>query len=350
MASAVGPGYFVYVATAGDNRLAVLRVTSADEPPNVVQTVDLAPHAAGGGVSTPMALAPDQRFLFVALRNRPLPVVALSIDRTDGRLKEAGSGRVPASTPYVLADRTGRFLFSVANPGATVAVSRIDGDGRIADRAHQVLHIGHKLHCIANDDTNRFVYVSSTDDGEIFQFRFDAGVGILEPNDPPAVVLADGGDPRHMVFSPDGRHLYATTEAGGRVACFAACFAVDRASGLLTEKVGAAMLPASFSGHPSTADLHITPDGSFLYASERALNRLVGYRIDRESGALTQVEDVVTETRPRAFAIAPDGKFLVVAGETSGRLSAYAIDPASGTLAKGFEMAIGPKPNWIEFV
>jgi 6-phosphogluconolactonase len=346
MAQAANSGYVAYVATAGDNQILVLRLTSAVEPPEVVQKVDLTRHAAGGGVSTPMALAPGGRFLYVALRKPPLPVVALAIDPADGRLTEVGVARLPASTPYILTDRTGRFLFSVANPGATVAVNRIDGDGKVAERAHQLLHIGHKLHCVAIDQSNRFVYVSSTDDGQIFQFLFDAASGQLQPNDPPTITLADGGDPRHMVHSPDGRFLYVTTEAGGRVACFA----VDRDTGRLTEKPGAAMMPASFSGHPATADLHLTPDGRFLHATERTLNRIVAYRVDRASGALVQVEDPVTEAVPRAFAVAPDGSFLLVAGEESGRLSACSIDPATGKLGKGFEMAIGPKPNWIEFV
>jgi 6-phosphogluconolactonase len=339
-------GFFIYIAAAGDNQVLVLHMASAVEPPEIVQKVDLAKYAEAGGVSTPMALAPDRRFLYVALRKPPLPVVGLAVDPTDGRLSEAGSARLPASTPYILTDRSGRYLLSVANPGATLAVNRIGGDGRVADRAHQVLHIGHKLHCIAIDDSNRFVYVSSTDDGQIFQFRFDSANGCLDPNDPPTVMLADGGDPRHMVLSPDGRFLYVTTEAGGRVACLA----VDLPSGRLAERPGAAMMPASFAGHPATADLHLTPDGSFLYATERALNRIVAYQVDRESGALAGVEASVTEAVPRAFAVAPDGSFLLVAGEASGMLRAYSIDPASGKLAKGVEIAVGPKPNWIEFV
>lgn len=346
MAPNAQSGVLAYIATSGDNQLTVAHMMWADEPPVVVQTVDLTRHAAAGGVSTPMAFTPDRRFLYVALRNPPLPVVALSRDPSDGRLSEASVGRLPASTPYIVTDRRGGVLFSVANPGATLAVSVIDDGGRVAGRAHQVLHIGHKLHCIAVDRTNGFVYVSSTDDGEIFQFIFDAGTGRLEPNDPPSLRLANRGDPRHMAFSPDGRFLYATTEAGGRVACFA----VDGVSGLLTERPGAAMMPPSFSGHPSTADLHVTPDGRFLYATERALNRIVGYRVDAGSGGLTQVEETVTEAVPRAFAIAPDGSFLVVAGEASGRISAYAIDRATGRLTKGVEFAVGPKPNWIELV
>jgi 6-phosphogluconolactonase len=340
------PRYFVYVASAGDNEILVLGMDSATEPPAILQKLDLKKHAAGGGVSTPMALSRDRRFLYVALRTPPLPLVAFSVDPIEGRLTEAGSARLPASAPYILTDRTGRFLFSVANPGATLAVSRIDEAGRPAGRAHQVLHIGHKLHCVAIDESNRFVCVSSTDDGLIHQFRFDAATGLLEPGDPPSVVLEDGGDPRHMAFSPDGRFVYVTTEAGGRVACFA----VDRASGRLNEQPGADMMPAAFSGHPGTADIHVTPDGRYLYATERALSRIVGYRVNQATGALTPIGDTPTEPVPRAFAIAPDGGFLLVAGEASGKLRTYAIDPVTGALAAGVEIAVGAKPNWIELV
>lgn len=338
--------FFVYVATAGDSRIAVLEMSSATEPPQVIQRVDLERHADVGGFSTPMSLSSDGRFLYVALRTPPLPVVCFAVDRFDGRLSEVGSGRLPASTPYILTDGSGRFLFSVANPGATLAINRIEIDGRIAERAHQVLHIGHKLHCIAIDENNRFVYVSSTDDRRIFQYRFDAASGRLEPNHPPAVQLLDDGDPRHLRFSRDGRLMYATTEAGGQVVSFA----VDPVSGRLTELRRTAMMPPSHTGRASAADLHLTPDGRFLYATERALNRIVAYRVDGVTGELTDIEALETETTPRAFAIAPNGGSLLVAGAGSGQISAYTIDPTSGRLEKGVEFATGPNPNWIEFV
>jgi 6-phosphogluconolactonase len=159
-------------------------------------------------------------------------------------------------------------------------------------------------------------------------------------------MLSGEQDPRHMAISPDGRFLYATTEAGGRVVCFA----VDPASGRLTEKSSIGMMPDSFSGGPLTADIHLTPDGRFLYATERKLDTIVAYRVDQPSGALSLIEATTTEKVPRAFAIAPDGSFLVVLGEDSGKMAAYAIDRDTGKLVKGVELALGQKPNWIEFV
>jgi 6-phosphogluconolactonase len=149
-----------------------------------------------------------------------------------------------------------------------------------------------------------------------------------------------------MAFSPDGNFLYVTTEAGGRVACFA----VDRASGSLSENADIGMMPDSFSGHPLTADIHLTPDGRFLYATDRSLNRIVAFRVDKASGALSLIDAFPADKVPRSLAIAPDGRFLLVAGEVTGRVSAYAIDDETGRLTKGVDFTGGVKPNWVEIV
>jgi 6-phosphogluconolactonase len=338
-------GCFVYVSNAGEGKILAFRISSPDAEPEFIQEIQIA-DGPSVDTSTPMALSPDRRFLYAVVRTRPLPVAAFLVDRKVGRLTPLGRARLPASAPYVVTDRTGRFLFSAGNPGAIVALSAIGSDGRMERYARQVVHIGYKVHCVAVHESNRFVYVSSTEDGQIFQFAFDAGLGRLAPLDPPFVQLAGKGDPRHMVFSPDGRFLYVTTEAGGKVACFA----VDPVSGRLTEKSSIGMMPASFARKSDAADIHLTPDGRFLYATERVLNTIVGYRVDGSTGGLSLIEAIPTEAVPRAFAIAPDGSFLLVAGLESGRMTAYSIDRQSGRLAAGASIAVGPAPNWIEFV
>jgi len=338
--------YRVYISTAGDGTITTLKMVSASDEPQRLQTILIAGGNSSGGLSTPMAVSPDQRRLYAAVRNAPLPITSFAIDPADGSLSVLGTARLPASTPYVATDRSGRFLFSVANIGATLAVSAIDNQGRVERYACQVLHIGHKLHCIVVDARNAHVYVSSTDDCAIHQFDLDATMGRLVPCDTPIVTLNAGGDPRHMVFSPDGRFLYVTTEAGGRVACFS----VDAASGCLAELPDIAMMPGDFTGRPSTADIHLTHDGRFLYASERVLNTIVVYSVDQSTGALSRIETVDTEGVPRAFAIAPDDSFMLVAGQDTGNISAYAIDHDTGKLAKGVQFEIGPQPNWIEFI
>ena len=109
-------------------------------------------------------------------------------------------------------------------------------------------------------------------------------------------------------------------------------------------------LPASFEDKPWAADLQITPDGRFLYSSERRSSTLAAFRVDPTSGALALIGHVPTEIQPRGFAITPDGRFLVAVGQASHRLSRYAIDAQTGALAKLGDQPVGANPNWVEIV
>jgi hypothetical protein len=93
-----------------------------------------------------------------------------------------------------------------------------------------------------------------------------------------------------------------------------------------------ATLPAHFLGEANAADIHVTPDGQFLYASERQSSTLTGFRIDASNSFLTPIGHWNTETTPRSFAIDPCGRFLLAAGLHSNRLSVHAIDPEDGGL------------------
>jgi 6-phosphogluconolactonase len=111
-----------------------------------------------------------------------------------------------------------------------------------------------------------------------------------------------------------------------------------------------AEFPIEFKGEkPSAADLHVTPDGRFLYGSERRTSTLTGFRIDPENGTLTQIGRFPTETTPRGFGIDPRGRFLLSTGLASNHLTVYAIE-ANGALNPVKRHAMGQMPNWVEFV
>src|SRR5262249_28085069 len=97
------------------------------------------------------------------------------------------------------------------------------------------------------------------------------------------------------------------------------------------------------------ADLHLTPDGKFLYASERTSSTLAAFAVDAQTGKLAYLSSVPTERQPRGFAIDPKGKFLVASGEKSETLSVYAIE-ASGALRPAHKAPTGKGSNWVEIV
>ena len=95
--------------------------------------------------------------------------------------------------------------------------------------------------------------------------------------------------------------------------------AFDGARGTLAPLQTIGSLPPGFSGAPWAADLHLTPDGRFLYSSERRSDTLAAFRVDPADGRLTLVGHFPTEAQPRGFGITPDGRFLVAAGQRSDR-------------------------------
>src|SRR5262249_28449199 len=108
------------------------------------------------------------------------------------------------------------------------------------------------------------------------------------------------------------------------------------------------------SQHPDNdiwaADLHLTPNGRFLYASERTRSTLGAFRVDSASGKPSYLGSTPTEKQPRGFAIDPTGRFLVVAGEKSDALASYAIDSGSGALKLIGRSSSGKGANWVEIV
>jgi len=140
---------------------------------------------------------------------------------------------------------------------------------------------------------------------------------------------------------------------------------LDAKTGLLTEVSSASALPADTKLVPGAArpspgrnvdndiwasDLHLTPDGKFLYAAERTSSSLGAFSVDVATGKLTYLPSTATENQPRGFAIDPKGRTMVVSGEKSETISVYAIDPASGALSLRQKYPTGKGSNWVEIV
>jgi len=335
-----GGEWTVYVANADSADIAVLAL---DRSSGALREVD---RFATGGNVMPLAVRPDRRVLYASIRSEPLRVLSLAIDPASGRLSPIGSAPLPASMCWISTDATGRFLLSASYGSSVVAVSPIGDDG-VARDARQVVATEEKAHAFQVAPDNRFALATCLGGGVVRQFRFDATTGSVDDNDPPAWRARPGAGPRHFVFHPHAPFMYLLHELDATVEVLA----FDRVRGTL-QGTGCVvpLLPPTFAGAPWAADLHCTPDGRFLYASERRSSTLSSFAIDARSGALAPIEQISTEAEPRGFALSPDGRFLVAVGQASHRLSLYAIDAASGALAKLHERAIGRNPNWVEIV
>jgi 6-phosphogluconolactonase len=332
----------VYVGCAESNEIRVLHL----DPRGGLTPVQAAPIPGieTPGISTPMALSPDRRFLYVGTRGEPKLAVGFAIEPGSGRLTHVASGPLADSMAYIATDRTGRFLLGASYPGHKVTVNPIEAPGRVGP-VQQVLPDHPNAHAIQIDAANRHVLVPTLGNDRVNVFTFDAATGRLTPATPAGVEVAAKAGPRHFAFHPGGARVYVLGELDGAVYVLD----WDASRGRLTARQRVSALPDGFTGRPSAADIHLAPDGRFLYASIRATSTLAAFAVET-GGMLTPLGSVPTETQPRGFAIDPTGRWLLAAGQQSHRLSVHAIDPASGKLGARHEHAMGRNPNWVEIV
>jgi 6-phosphogluconolactonase len=342
--SAASAATFVYVGNSDSQDITILELKlNGDLTP--VETTAV-PGPAKPGSSLPMAVSPDKKRLYAGLRNEPYSVVAFSIDAKTGKLKPIGPGPLADSMAYISTDRTGKYLFSASYGGNKIAVSQIGPDG-VVQPALQVMPTQPNAHCIMADPSNHYVLHTSLGGDLVYQEKFDAKTGKLTPNDPPSISVKAKAGARHLAFSPNKKFVYLIDELDGSIYVFP----WDAKTGTLKKEVQVTTsLPKGFDGKPWAADIHLTPDAKFLYASERTTSTLAAFSVDPKTGMLTSIDSYPTEKQPRAFNIDPTGRYLFSVGELSNSMTSYAIDKATGKLTKLKEYAVGKKPNWVEIV
>jgi 6-phosphogluconolactonase len=344
MVPAASAATVVYVGNAESNEIIVLQLDRRNGDLTVVEKVPI-PGIEKPGGSTPMAVSPDRRVLYVGTRGEPKVAAGFVIDPASGRLRYVASGPLVDSLAYIALDRTGRFLLGASYPGHKVTVNPVGPPGTVQPPI-QILPGYPNAHSILVDAANRHVLVPTLGNDRVSVFTFDAAAGILAPATPPATEVKAGAGPRHVRFHPGGTLVYVIGELDAAVYVFD----YDAGSGRLTAKQSVSALPPGFQGEPAAADLHVTSDGRFLYASERTSSTLAAFRIDPARGTLTPIDSVPTEQEPRGFAIDPSGRYLLAVGQHSHAMSSYAIDPTSGQLCKLREYPMGRNPNWIEII
>ena len=353
-------GTYVYVSNAEDGDIGTY----------IMQTdgsLSAGARVKAAAVVMPMAVSPDKRFLYAAARSKPFSVHAYTIDPSSGALAPLAVSPLAESFPYISLDKTGRFLFGASYGAHLVSVNAVGFDGRVAAEPLQVIPIGRNAHSIRVDATNSFVYVPSLGNDQIFQFTFDERTGRLGSNTPAVALMKPMTGPRHFAISKDNRFVYALSELMATVTTFS----LDAKTGLLSEISSASGLPPGSKLQPGAprgavgvagapprntdndvwaADIHLTPDGKFLYMTERTSNSIGAFGVDGATGKLSFIGSTPTEKQPRGIAVDPTGRFIVATGEKSATISVHAIDQASGALKPVGRYPTGKGSNWVEIV
>lgn len=282
-------------------------------------------------------------------------VTALSLDPETGEFhllnKQSSAGEDPC---YISIEQTGRFALIANYTSGSLAMLPIESDGNLSAASEVIRHSGSSIHperqdspyahCILPDPTNRFAVAVDLGIDKIIVYRMDLDAGRLHEHAEAKVEAGSG--PRHLIFHPNGQYAYVICELNSTLIAFH----YDPEDGTFEEVQSIRTLPQGFDGKNSCADVHITPNGNHLYASNRGHDSLACFAIDADSGQLTLQDHITSGGRePRNFAIDPGGKFLLAANQNSNNIVTFLIDPAMGQLSRTEAEVEVPMPVCIKF-
>jgi 6-phosphogluconolactonase len=177
-------------------------------------------------------------------------------------------------------------------------------------------------------------------------YRLDAAGAELTPNRQPFVRTPPGSGPRHLTFHPNGKHLYVINELANSVTLFD----YERKSGILIEKQTISTLPKDFKGKSYCADLKITPDGHFLYGTNRGHDSIAAYRIGKDGRLTLLATQPSLGKGPQNLAITPDGRLLLCANMPGNNVAVFRINPKTGGLTSAAPPVSAPSPSCIRIM
>lgn len=308
---------------------------------------------AATGVKNPsyLAISPDHKNVYAVNEmadSARATVSAFSFDKENKSLtflnKQSSGGGAPC---YISVDETGQHAFVGNYVGGSFSVLPINDDGTLEPVQQTIQHSGSSVnqnrqqhphvHCTLPTPHNSALVVTDLGTDYVKLYPFDANSGYLDPKPVSSYKVEAGAGPRHITFDPSGEYAYLIAELSGSVVAFE--HQEDSLEAI--QKISA--LPENYEGTISGADIHVSQDGKFLYASMREdLSQIVIFEINQQNGKLSLVGRQSTRgEHPRNFVIDPTGRYLLAANRDTDNVVVFKRNKSTGRLtATGTELDI----------
>jgi 6-phosphogluconolactonase len=310
-----------------------------------------------------LAIAPNEKFIYAVNENRDDKgkggsVTSFSFDKKNGILTKINSQSSEGNHPcHITLDKTGKWAIISNYSSGTLALLAIKENGELEKSKQYTEYKGSgpdtirqrssHIHMAVPDSSNKTIYVSDLGNDELYVHGFDAGFGMIQAPKQLHVNTNPGSGPRHLDIHPNQKFLYLLEELSGGVSVFSIS-----PEGRLSGIQHVSILPKGYTGPSGSADIHVTPDGKFLYASNRGeSNTIAVFRIEKISGKLKLAGHQSTLGKgPRNFNFDPSGKFLLVGNQNSDEIVIFKRNMNTGLLTdSGKRIAVG-KPVCIKWI
>jgi len=308
-----------------------------------------------------VAVSPDGRFVYAVHETAPQDgkggeIAAFTFNKQNGTLtlinKQPSGGDHPC---HVEVDKTGKWLFVSNYSSGSLSVLPISADGSLGTPViiqhsgsgkHPQRQKGPHTHGSIISADNRWLFVTDLGIDKVLIYSFDAVTGKLSPAEQPFAASEPGSGPRLFTFHPNNKWAYLIEELTGTVVVF------KYKKGTLEVKQRISSMPAGDTSFAGSADIHVSPDGNFLYASNRGdANSIAIYSVSKNDGTLSLIGHQSTLGKtPRNFSLDLSGKFLLAENQNSDEIVVFKRDVETGLLAdSGKRISIG-KPVCIKWM
>ncbi len=280
----------------------------------------------------------DNRFVYSVNENGPKSTIsAFKFDSKTGKLDFINSQDSKGADPcYIINDDKNVIVANYS--GGNISIFGKNSDGSLTETKQVVQHSGKGINAKRQESPHvHTVYFTSdkkyilandlgTDKVYVYQYNLNSSNEILKLKS--SFSVKPGSGPRHLTFSKDGKFVYVLQELDGTLTTF------SYFNGILKKVSETSIVAKDFKGDIGSADIHISPDGKFIYATNRGTaNDISIYKI-LKSGKLEFVERTSTLGKgPRNFAIDPTGNFLLVAHQYTNDIVIFKRDKVTGSLA-----------------
>ena len=289
-----------------------------------------------------LTIAPDGKHIYAVneiSRSQAGLVAAYAFNPASGKLRLINRQSSGTENPcHISITKNGKWLAVANYTGGSLATFPVNADGSIQPFTQHIIHSGKSInparqekahvHSVFFSPDEKFLFTPDLGMDQVTAYQFNPNNSQpLTPAAVPYISAEPGTGPRHLDFSPNGKFMYVIEEMGGTVSAYA----YQNGTAKRIQRI--ATHPADFKGQPGSADIHISPDGKFLYASNRGDENNLAIFAIAVDGTLTAVGyQSAMGAQPRNFIIDPTGNFLLVANQKTSNIVMFKRDKATGLL------------------
>jgi len=254
---------------------------------------------------------------------------------------------------FVKLDSTNQVVLVAAYGTGAVSSYPLGTDGRVQSASAVVPGSGSgpkrdrqaspHAHFVTNDPSNQFALAVDLGADKVFSYQLNAQAKTIS-NKNVAFSSRPGAGPRHLAFHPNKKFAYLINELDNTLVALS-----YDGNGKFTEVHTVSTLPQGWSGENTAGAVKVSPDGNFVYGSNRGHNSLAIFRIDQATGRITLFDTPIVGLS-RDFGIDPSGNVIVVASQYDNSIASWRIDRASGKIRRIGKKADVKSPICVKII